>query len=64
MRVELGLALAGIRHRPGPWILLAAGVALATMLPLVAAGTAYGGRGRRGRGCVQECRRPPGPCWP
>ena len=38
MRVELGLALAGIRHRPGPWILLAAGVALATMLPLVAAG--------------------------
>jgi hypothetical protein len=38
MRVELGLAWAGIRHRPGPWILLSAGVALATMLPLVAAG--------------------------
>jgi hypothetical protein len=38
MRVELGLALTGIRHRPGPWVLLAVGVALATMLPLVAAG--------------------------
>ena len=38
MRVELGLACAGIRHRPGPWMLLAAGVAIAATLPLVAAG--------------------------
>lgn len=34
----LGLAWAGTRHRPGSWLLLALGVALAAALPIVAAG--------------------------
>lgn len=38
MRVELGLAVAGIRHRPLPWLLLCLGVALAVGFPVVAAG--------------------------
>ena len=35
---ELGLAWAGVRHRPGPWLLLALGLALAAVMPLAAAG--------------------------
>ncbi len=38
MRVELGLAGAGIRHRPLPWLLLCLGVALAVGFPVFAAG--------------------------
>jgi hypothetical protein len=38
MRVELGLAWAGVRHRPASWILLALGVAIAVALPVFAAG--------------------------
>ena len=38
MRVELGLAGAGIRHRPLPWLLLSLGVALAVAFPVFAAG--------------------------
>ena len=38
MRVELGLAAAGIRHRPLPWLLLCLGVALAVGFPVFAAG--------------------------
>lgn len=38
MRVELGLAWAGVRHRPASWILLAVGVAIAVALPVFAAG--------------------------
>ncbi len=38
MRVELGLAGAGIRHRPLPWLLLCLGVALAVAFPVFAAG--------------------------
>lgn len=36
--VELGLAWAGVRHRPGSWLLLALGLALAAVMPLAAAG--------------------------
>ena len=35
---ELGLAWAGLRHRPGGWLLLALGAALAAVMPLAAAG--------------------------
>ena len=38
MRVELGLAGAGIRHRPLPWLLLCLGLALAVAFPVFAAG--------------------------
>ena len=38
MRVLAGLALAGLRHRIGLWVLLALGVALAAGLPVFAAG--------------------------
>lgn len=38
MRTELGLAWAGMRHRPGPWWLLALGIALAALMPLAACG--------------------------
>ena len=38
MRVELGLAGAGIRQRPLPWLLLCLGVALAVGFPVFAAG--------------------------
>ena len=38
MRVLAGLALAGLRHRVGLWVLLALGVALAAGLPVFAAG--------------------------
>ena len=38
MCVELGLAGAGIRHRPLPWLLLCLGVALAVGFPVFAAG--------------------------
>jgi hypothetical protein len=38
MRVELGLAGAGIRHRPLPWLLLCLGVALAVGFPVFAGG--------------------------
>ena len=38
MQVELGLAAAGIRHRPLPWLLLCLGVALAVAFPVFAAG--------------------------
>ncbi len=38
MRVLAGLALAGLRHRVGLWLLLALGVALAAGLPVFAAG--------------------------
>jgi hypothetical protein len=34
----IGLAWAGVRHRPGPWLLLALGLALAAVMPLAAAG--------------------------
>ena len=40
MRVELGLAGAGIRYRPLPWLLLSLGVALAVAFPVFAAGPA------------------------
>ncbi len=36
--VASGLAWSGVRHRPGGWLLLALGVALAVLLPVVAAG--------------------------
>ena len=36
--MELGLAGAGIRHRPLPWLLLCLGVALAVGFPVFAAG--------------------------
>ena len=38
MRVVLALAWAGLRHRPGRWVLLAVGVALGAVLPVVAGG--------------------------
>ncbi len=38
MRTYLGLAWASVRHRPGGWLLLALGVALATALPVISAG--------------------------
>ena len=38
MRTYLGLAWASVRHRPGGWLLLALGVALATVLPVISAG--------------------------
>ena len=38
MRVVLALAWAGLRHRPGQWALLAFGVALGAVLPVVAGG--------------------------
>lgn len=38
MRVVLALAWAGLRHRPGRWLLLAVGVALGAVLPVVAGG--------------------------
>ena len=38
VRTYLGLAWAGVRHRPGSWLLLALGIALATALPIVSAG--------------------------
>ena len=38
MRTELGLAWAGLRARPGPWCLLGLGIALAALMPLLAAG--------------------------
>lgn len=38
MRVVLALAWAGLRHRPGRWALLAVGVALGAVLPVVAGG--------------------------
>lgn len=34
----MGLAWAGVRHRPGPWLLLALGLALAAVMPLAAEG--------------------------
>ena len=38
MGTGLGLAWAGVRHRPAPWLLLALGLALAAVMPLAAAG--------------------------
>ncbi len=38
MGISTGLAWAGLRHRPGPWLLLALGLALAAVMPLAAAG--------------------------
>ena len=38
MGTGAGLAWAGVRHRPGPWLLLALGTALAALMPLAAAG--------------------------
>ncbi|MTD16764.1 hypothetical protein GIS00_22775 [Nakamurella sp. YIM 132087] len=38
MRLEAGLAWSGLRHRPGSWLLLALGVAVAAALPVIAAG--------------------------
>ena len=38
MGTGIGLAWAGVRHRPGPWLLLALGLALAAVMPLAAAG--------------------------
>ena len=38
MGTGTGLAWAGARHRPGPWLLLALGLALAAVMPLAAAG--------------------------
>ncbi len=38
MRVIAALALAGLRHRPLRWALLALGIAVASVLPVVAAG--------------------------
>ena len=38
MRTYLGLAWASVRHRPGGWLLLALGVALASVLPVISAG--------------------------
>ncbi|MGI3780822.1 MAG: hypothetical protein ACRYG2_08585, partial [Janthinobacterium lividum] len=38
MGIGTGLAWAGVRHRPGPWLLLALGLALAAVMPLAAAG--------------------------
>jgi hypothetical protein len=38
MRVELGLAWAGIRYRTVPWLLLTLGVAVAVALPVLSAG--------------------------
>lgn len=38
MGTGIGLAWAGVRHRPGPWLLLALGLALAALMPLAAGG--------------------------
>ena len=38
MGVGTGLAWAGVRHRSWPWVLLSLGLALAAVMPLVAAG--------------------------
>ena len=54
MRVLAGLALAGLRHRVGLWLLLALGVALAAGLPVFAAGLRADGAVAAVRTAVDE----------
>lgn len=60
MGTGTGLAWAGARHRPGPWLLLALGLALAAVMPLAAAGLqerAAVGAVQQGVGAVPEPAR-------